>query len=154
MDKVIGIGEYAISDNTEDVLKTFALSSCVALTAYYPRNKVMGMVHIALPFSQEKQIHNPFYYAETAIPALIEKMCIQYGCNKPGLEIKLYGGAESTRKGDVFNIGKRNMEMIVSILNRMNLPVRFCDTGGHLSRNISADVATGAVKVNSQPICF
>lgn len=155
MDKVIGIGEYAISNDPEDIIRTFALSSCVAVTAYHPGNRVLGMVHIALPSPpQEKSTPGPFYYAETAIPEFMGKLCNEYGCNRLKLDIRLFGGAESTRREDVFNIGKKNVKTILSILSRMNLPVRFCDTGGHISRNISADVATGTVKVNCQPIHF
>ena len=47
MDKIVGIGEYAISNRREDIIKTFALASCVAVTAYSPSKGVAGMVHIA-----------------------------------------------------------------------------------------------------------
>ena len=49
MDRIIGIGEYIISDDPEDSIKTFALASCVAVTFYNPFIHLAGMVHIALP---------------------------------------------------------------------------------------------------------
>lgn len=36
MIKVIGIGEYAVSNNEEDTIMTFALGSCAALVIYCP----------------------------------------------------------------------------------------------------------------------
>jgi chemotaxis receptor (MCP) glutamine deamidase CheD len=30
MEKIVRIGEYAVSNNRNDILKTFALASCVA----------------------------------------------------------------------------------------------------------------------------
>ena len=155
MDKIIGIGEYTISNDINDVIKTYALSSCVALTAYDPIKNVLGMVHIALPNSgimQNGVVENPAYYADTALPLLINKMCIGYGCIKAELEIRLFGGADSVRKDDVFNIGKRNLKMIESILQQMKLKSCYSDSGGHLSRSIKADVATGTVKVVFQPL--
>lgn len=34
MEYVVGIGEYIISANQEDVVKTFALSTCVGIVIY------------------------------------------------------------------------------------------------------------------------
>lgn len=147
---IIGIGEYVISDNTNDVLKTFALSSCVALTVYNPIKKVLGMVHIALPNSeimQNRIIANPAYYADTAIPMLLHKICLGYSCTKDELEIKLFGGANSIREDDVFKIGIRNIEMVEFLLSQMGLKICYTDIGGNTVRSIAADVATGTVKV-------
>ncbi len=120
MDMIIGIGEYTITDDINAVIKTYALSSCVALTVYDPIKKILGMVHIVLPSCEI--MHNggdinPAYYADTAVPMLINKVCLGYGCNKEGLELKLYGGAKSVRKKDVFNIvkGKGNEKKIKPI---------------------------------------
>lgn len=106
MDKVIGIGEYVISNDPEDTIKTFALSSCVALTAYHPKSKVLGMVHIALPSSKEKPVHNPFYYAESAVPEFLEKFSSEYGCNRPELEIKVSAERNLSEKETTFILGK------------------------------------------------
>lgn len=157
MDRIIGIGEYTITDDTDAVLRTYALSSCVALTVYDPTKKVLGMVHIALPNSEIKQngmIANPAYYADTAIPMLIHKACLGYGCTKDKLELRLYGGAQSIRKDDVFSIGIRNVEMAKLMLKQMNLMLCYSDIGGNTARSVAADVATGTVKVVYQPLCI
>lgn len=155
MDRIIGIGEYVISDDTNDVLKTFALSSCVALTVYSPIRQILGMAHIALPCSeimQNRVIASPAYYADTAVPLMINKMCTGYGCIKEELELRLFGGAASLRRDDVFNIGIHNIEMVKSVLGSMNLEICYYDSGGKISRSIAADVATGTVKVMYQPL--
>ncbi len=157
MDRIIGIGEYIITDDTDAVVKTFALSSCVALTLYDPNKKVLGMVHIALPNSEIKKngiIANPAYYADTAIPLLIHKACLGYGCTKDRLELRLYGGAQSIRKDDVFNIGIHNVDMVKLMLKQMNLMLCYSDIGGNRARNVVADVATGTVRVVYQPLCI
>lgn len=157
MYRIIGIGEYAISDDSNVVIKTYALSSCVALTAYSPFKKILGMVHIALPNLKNRKdmIHtHPAYYADTAIPFLFQRVCLGYGCEESELEIRLFGGAESGRKDDVFNIGRRNLDTIHDLLGQKGLSVCYSDTGGCISRSIEADVATGTVKVLYQPLAF
>lgn len=155
MDRVIGIGEYTISDNPDDIIKTYALSSCVALTVYSPVKRILGMVHIALPNSETAQnsiVSSPAYYADAAVPLLINKISFGYGCPGNELEIRLFGGAESMRKDDVFNIGKRNLEAIETKLRQLSLRACYRDIGGFVSRSVEADVATGTVKVICQPL--
>jgi chemotaxis protein CheD len=144
MQYVIGIGEYAISDNTDDTLKTYALSTCVALTVYSPLKKILGMVHIALPYSSiDKTGLSPGYYAETAVPLMLERMYLDYGCKKNELVFILYGGARSISIKDTFNIGNRNVDMIQKILETQNIICNTEETGGLKSRTIEVDVLTG-----------
>ena len=111
VDRIIGIGEYAISEHTNDILRTFALSSCVALTAYSPVKRVMGMVHIALPSSQIWQSSklSPAYYADTAVAMLINKICMLYGCAKGKIDPVGFRG-ESTTGGAVETWGTIHAE--------------------------------------------
>lgn len=155
MDIVVGIGELAISGNENDVLKTFALGSCVALMAYAPDKKVLGMVHIALPDSSvnsEDGRLRPGHYADTAVPLLINKICYEHGCHKNGLIFNIYGGARSAQNGDVFKIGERNIYVVKKILALNNVVCTGADIGGNYSRTIEADVATGTVKLDLYPM--
>lgn len=157
VDIVIGIGEYAISNNEEDVIKTFSLGSCVALTIYCPKNKVLGMVHIALPDSNinlEESKNKPGHFADTAIPLLLDTLSSKYGCNKYDLVCNMYGGSNSIQNDDNFQIGKRNIDSVLNILGEKNVTLNKCDTGGFISRTIEADVKSGTVKLSSYPIKF
>lgn len=150
MDRVIGIGEYAISNNKDDIIKTYALATCVAVAVYCPSKTASGMVHIALPFpslSGDESIRQPGYYASTAVPFLINAMCTEFGCLKNELEISLFGGADSIRKNDVFNIGKRNLAAVKSILGEMSFRYNAEHTGGTYSRTLDMEVSTGRIKV-------
>jgi chemotaxis protein CheD len=108
MDRIVGIGEFVISNHREDIIKTFALASCVAVTAYSSSNRVAGMIHIALPSSSRDVGPNvrPGYYAVTGVPSFINRMCSEYGCYKKDLKIGLYGGSNSINE-DIFLIGKK-----------------------------------------------
>lgn len=74
MDRIVGIGEFAISNNKSDIIKTFALATCVAVTVYSPLKNIAGMVHIALPspaLPGDDSKTRPCCYAITAVPFLI-----------------------------------------------------------------------------------
>lgn len=153
MDTVIGIGEYAVSQGEAHTIKTYALASCVAVTAYSPLKKVGGMVHVALPFptgGDSKQ--RPGYFATTGVPMLVDKLCQEFGCRKGELKIQIYGGAKSINENDIFNIGKKNIEAVIQILTNLKLKVHKLEVGGTNSRTIEMDLTTGYVKVSIQPI--
>lgn len=154
MELVVGIGEYIISDKEDDIIKTFALASCVGVTAYSPKKKVAGMVHLALPTPLDENDHHdrPYYFAETGIPLLFNMICNKYGCLKDDLQICIFGGADSIRDNDIFKIGKRNIEAVESTLSNMGLRVHKADLSGNESRTLIMEVKTGKVKVQRQPI--
>ena len=78
--KVIGIGEMSISTDINDTIKTFALASCVGVTAYSSVKKVGGMIHIVLPTPSiiEKSNRRCCYYESTGIPTFINTLCKEY----------------------------------------------------------------------------
>lgn len=150
--KVIGIGECIISDNSKDVLATYALGSCVGICVYCRRKKIMALAHVALPDSGLSSVPCSFrecHFADTTVPFLIQKMTNEYGCTRGDLEIKLYGGARA-KSSDVFNIGPRNVEAVKAELDKLMLKYDDSSTGGHVSRTIKANVADGEVDVYSQ----
>ncbi len=154
MELVVGMGEYIVSDKEADIIKTFALASCVAVTAYSPAKKVAGMIHVVLPSPLEIRDHikRPGYFAKTGIPLLIDKICREYGCMKEELRIQIYGGAASIRGNDSFNIGKRNIEAVLATLSDIGLTVHEADLRGSESRTLIMYVESGSVKVNRLPI--
>jgi chemotaxis protein CheD len=151
--KIIGIGEMAISKNSEDSIKTFALASCVAVVVYSPYRRIGGMIHIALPnpTNLEKESNRLNHYASTGVPNLINKMCI-YGCTKGELMIKLYGGANSIRSDDTFNIGRKNLDAVRKILVEMDVKFDDTETGRNVSRTIELNIYSGQVIVSYQQI--
>lgn len=153
MDRNVGIGELVISNHSEDILRTFGLASCVAVTAYSPSQGVAGMIHIALPTppTDVNPMVRPGYYAVTGIPYFIQKLLSEYGCSKKDLRIGLYGGADSIHD-DNFQIGKKNVAIIKKLLSDMKLYYSVDETGGIISRTLMMSVATGTVNITTQPI--
>lgn len=153
MKHAVGIGQYIISNNKEDVISTYALGSCVAVTIYCPLKLVAGMIHIALPSKliSDNISKHPGYYADVGLPIFIKKILYTYGCEKESLIVGLYGGAIAKRP-DIFDIGPRNKNKIKEILRDFQMFPSINDTGGNISRTIHMDVSTGNINTVVQPM--
>jgi chemotaxis protein CheD len=154
MEHVVGMGEYLVTDREEDFLRTFALASCVAVTAYSPYRKAAGMIHVVLPapMGLRDRLERPSYFAETGIPLMINVMCRKFGLKKDELCIQMYGGADSVLPQDIYNVGEKNIDAVKHTLLVLGLMVLKADLRGSDSRTITMDVKTGSVDVYRQPI--
>ncbi|NOX88654.1 MAG: chemotaxis protein CheD [Calditrichaeota bacterium] len=149
---IVGVGDIVVSRNPHDQIKTYALGSCVALIFYSPHLKVAGMAHIALPDSKvnkERAKKKPGYFADTAIPKLINNLK-QLGIQKNSqVWIKMVGGANILDPQGKFNIGKRNVLAIKKFLWKYCLGAIAEDVGENHSRTVSVIVRDGRVIVSS-----
>jgi len=148
---IVGVGEMAVSGDAGTIIKTYGLGSCVAIIALDPITGIIGMVHVALPDSNiDRGIakERPGYFANTGIPALIDMMH-DYGSiiNTGKMIVKIAGGAQTLDENNVFEIGNRNVTAIKRILWMNNMSPVSADTGGRLSRTVSAYVSSGTVKI-------
>lgn len=154
MELVVGLGEIIVSDREEDVIKTFALASCVAVTVHSPLKKVAGMIHIVLPhpFDRRDCEERPGYFAESGIPLLFQKMCGYYGCRKEELRVQMYGGADSINRKDIYRVGLQNINAARQKLIEMGIAVCGADLRGTESRTIAMEVGSGRIEVLRQPM--
>ena len=148
---VVGVGEYYVSNKSDDLIKTFALGSCVAVIAYDKEKKIAGLIHIALPDSKKSQKNKeypPGYYADTGIPILFKEMG-KLGATRENTSIKIAGGSNVLNNMDKFDIGKKNVLAIKKILWKNQLGVIAEDTGGNIPRTISFYVESGEIEISS-----
>lgn len=150
---ILGVGDYGASNSQDDIIKTFALGSCVSVIFLDPKTRCVGMAHIALPDStinKVKATEKPGYFADTAIPALLAQMAA-LGCDKrgKGIIVKLCGGANVMDTNDTFQIGKRNALSIKKILWSYGMGAIAEDLGGNYSRTVSISVSAGLVTLSS-----
>jgi len=151
--KVIGIGEIGICHKPGDSVKTYALGSCVALIFFAPKVPAVGMAHIALPDSSiggnGRSKNLPGYFADTAIPSLINEFKRLGIVKNHEVRIKLVGGANIMDPDGHFNIGKRNVLAIKKILWQYKLGAIAEDVGASHSRTVDAQVDNGVVVITS-----
>ena len=147
----IGIGEWAVSNDAADTLKTYALGSCVAVLIYDKRLMIAGMIHIALPDSTvdlQRARSLPGYFADTGLPVMIEEMK-KRGAVRGNVWVKLAGGASVMDPGGFFDIGKRNILAAKRILWGSSLGPVAEDTGGNMSRTVSIVISSGETTISS-----
>lgn len=147
----VGIGEYAISKNRKDQIVTHALGSCVALIVYSPETKYTAMAHIVLPEvingQKRRSDSQPSYYASEIVPELLEFFISSIQCEPQLIEVSIVGGAEAINKEDVFQVGQRNVQQILSILLVYGIVPKSIDVGGNVSRTVWVDINDGSIRV-------
>ena len=147
----VGIGEWAVSSEGGDLLKTYALGSCVAVLIFDTKLQIAGMIHIALPDSKvdlERARSLPGYFADTGLPVMIEEMK-KRGAIRGSVWVKLAGGASVMDPAGFFDIGKRNILAAKRILWGSSLGPVAEDTGGTISRTVSLSVSDGETTLSS-----
>jgi len=152
---ILGVGDFGATAETNGILKTYALGSCVAVMILDKKTRCVSMAHVALPessISPSKAMSLPGYFADTAIPALFEAMKrATGGVLSPAndLIVKMCGGANVSDTNNTFNIGKRNALALKKTLWKYGLAPRADDTGGNFSRTVALYQATGIVEISS-----
>ena len=150
---VLGVGDFGVVAKPGDLVKTYALGSCVAVVILDPISKCVGMDHVALPdssISAERAKEKPGHFANTGIPALLQAMK-RAGWNGISKQVivKLVGGANVMDPNNTFNIGKRNVLAIKKTLWQFSMGAVAEDVGGQISRTVTADVNEGRIIISS-----
>lgn len=146
---VVGISDCKVTKDSDAVLVTYALGSCIAVAFYDPAAKVAGLLHYMLPESAidaAKAAQNPFMFADTGIAQLIEAFQAAGGEPKR-TRVRLAGGAQVLDSEGVFQIGKRNYLAARRILWKAGILIAGEAVGGEVSRTTRLEVATGRMWV-------
>ena|GEM_PF-395930 len=153
MEHIVGIGGFAVSGDGPDVIKTFALSTCVGMVFYSLRKRCMGMAHIQLPNSRAAHAEDkPSRFADVAPKFLLDQMISKFGMTKGEVLISLYGGIDGRGETDCFRIGEKNLATVKAAFKALGLVYNEVDTGGCDSRTLVAYVGTGVVEVIKRPM--
>lgn len=152
---VVGIADFAVSNNQNIVLTTYSLGSCLGIAVYDPIAKAGGLLHIMLPdssISPEKAVVQPAMFVDTGIPALF-RAAYELKADKHRMLIYVAGGAQIMDDKGYFNIGKRNYDALISLFGRHGLRIEAEQVGGMVNRTMSLNLETGHVtlKVSGQP---
>lgn len=147
----VGIGDWAIATAPDDILKTYALGSCLAVIITDVKLGITGMIHIALPDSTidpVKAQNKPGYFADTGLALMIEEMK-KHGSVRANVRVKLAGGAAVMDDKGIFDIGKRNILAAKRLLWKSSLGAIAEDTGGEISRTLTVKAMDGETTISS-----
>ncbi len=149
---VVGVADMAIARESQGHLVTYALGSCIGLSAFDPVAKVGGLLHFMLPQPAEhadpKDL-KPYLYATTGIPLMFRKL-VEAGARKERLILCAAGGAEIINDAGVFAIGKRNRTILRKVFWKDGTIIAAEDTGGGLARTMTVNLSTGEVKIRTR----
>ncbi|HET8550654.1 MAG TPA: chemotaxis protein CheD [Bryobacteraceae bacterium] len=151
---VVGIGDAAVSADPDSELVTYALGSCVAVVAWDPRARAGGLVHYMLPLSvldARRAESRPFMYCDTGLPLLLERL-YGLGAKKERLVLRAAGGAQVLDENGIFNIGRKNEQILRQILAGFRLHLDEENFGGAVSRSVGLEVATGRFWLREYPV--
>jgi chemotaxis protein CheD len=149
---VVGIGEFAVSNDGDSVMITHALGSCIAVCLWDSTAKVAGLLHLLLPSSDINPARaetQPAAFANTGIPLLF-RTAYQYGLDKKRCEVRLVGGADVTGIGEgVTSVGKRNILAARALLWKNGVMVKAEAVGGQSPRTVAIHVRDGRTQVST-----
>lgn len=149
---VVGIGEFAVSQDPGAEIVTHALGSCIAVCIWDPAQRVGGLLHFLLPDSKinpERARQQIGAFADTGIPALFQA-AYKYGLDKKRCEVRLVGGAEiSAVAAGSLRVGKRNVLAARNMLWHNGVMIRAEATGGTVPRTVRLSVDDGRVEIST-----
>lgn len=156
MKKIVGVSDLKVSDNINETIITYALGSCLGITAYDPIARVGGLVHVMLPLSKADRAKakiKPAMYVDTGF-ALLMNSLFKMGAQKKNLEIIVAGGAsmKQHQDDDYFKIGQRNFTTLRKMLWKNDMIIHKKDIGGNRSRTMELWMNDGIVTINKNPI--
>ena len=147
----VGIADMKVA-KSEDGVITYALGSCVGVALYDSAKKISGLVHVMLPEpGKNSKIDSIAKYATTGVPELIKQM-VGAGAMKSRITAKIAGGARMfTMKSTsgIGDIGRRNAEMVKTMLKREGIRLLGEDCGADYARTMVIFRADGRVEIKS-----
>jgi len=138
--------------NHPAILTTLGLGSCVGITLYDKKKKIIGMAHVMLPSSKIASANtNRAKFADTGIIELLDQM-LAVGASKNDLVAKMAGGAQMFAfegTNESMKIGARNSEAAKMLLQKLGIPLLSEDTGGTHGRTIELYSDDGRLMVKT-----
>ena len=152
---VVGIGEFAVTQDRADVIVTHALGSCIAVCLWDAAAGVAGMIHFLLPDSRinlQRAHEQPAAFADTGLPLLFQA-AYALGAEKRRLRVRLVGGAEISAvvEGRRWRaaVGRRNVLAAKNVLWRNGVLIDREEIGGRIVRTVHLSGADGRLQVSS-----
>jgi chemotaxis protein CheD len=152
-DRVVGVADCGVAVWPVRSLSTYALGSCIAVTAYDWRTRTGGLLHVMLPDSAidrsvSRGSMNPFMYVDTGLPELLRRMEVK-GAPARRLRFSMAGGASMMAGSAAFEIGRRNHLALRQAFLKLGVFVDVEDIGGNESRSIRLDLESGRVDLRT-----
>ena len=147
----VDISDMKVSKRSDDILVTYSLGSCVALSLYDPVVGVGGLIHCMLPLSKIDPVKaraNPYMFTDTGVQALLQAV-FDMGAKRENLVTKVAGRARLLDSKNLFRIGERNYTVLRKVLWKNNILITSEDVRGTISRTVYLYMDTGRTTIKS-----
>jgi chemotaxis protein CheD len=154
MTVVIGVADCHVTNDVSNVLVTYALGSCIAVSIYDPVARVGGLLHFMLPEAPADAAQagkSPYMFADSGIPMMFHA-AYDKGAQKRRLRVRVAGGAQIMDEHGVFNIGQRNCLAMRKIFWKAGVMVHAEETGGKSARTMRFEMSSGRVFLKSPDV--
>ena len=145
---LVGMGEIAVSGDSNTVITALGLGSCVGLFVYDYKALVAGCAHVVLPNNRiDDDEHFPAKGMNTAFDRLVDAVYKITKC-RPSLSWALVGGAQlfsGLAPNSVMNIGARNIAAAEKQIAQRGIQPIFTDFGGDKGRTARLCVGEGTL---------
>jgi len=148
----VDISDMKMSRNSEDVLVTYSLGSCVGLTLFDPVAGIGAMIHCMLPMSKidpDKARLKPYMFVDTGVAAMLGDLYAA-GAQRHNLIAKVAGAGSPLGREQTFRIGERNYTILRKYLWKNNILIAKEDVGGTKARTLYLNMADGRTTVKSE----
>lgn len=158
---VVGMADFAVSNNPAAILTTYSLGSCLGVAVYDPVARAGGLLHSMLPDSkldEVKAARQPGMFLDTGLTSLLNALS-EFEVERRRLKVYVAGGAQIMDSAGVFNIGKKNHQALLQLLQREGLRIEAEQVGGLVNRTMHLSLATGGVALKisghakEMPLC-
>jgi chemotaxis protein CheD len=146
---VVGIADFAVSNNPNIILTTYSLGSCLGIGVYDPGIRAGGLLHTMLPDSKLdpfKAAKQPGMFVDTGFTALLNAL-LELNADRKRLKVYVVGGAQIMDGAGFFSIGQKNYQALVAMLAREGLSIYAEHVGGMVNRTMHLNVETGGVSL-------
>lgn len=147
----VDIGGLIVSADTEDVLISYALGSCLGLAIYDPVARIGGLIHSKVPVARQARPEiggGPATCADQGATLLLQAL-FDLGARKNRMIVSV-AGCGNPVKSITHDIGQRNYTIARKVLWKNGLFIHAEDVGGEKPRTISLDIANGDVFISSR----
>jgi len=147
----VDISDMEVSKRSDDILVTYSLGSCVALSLYDPVVGIGGLIHCMLPLSKIDPVKaraNPCMFTDTGVQALLQAV-FDMGAKRENLVTKVAGGARLLDSKNLFRIGERNYTVLRKVLWKNNILITSEDVRGTIARTVYLYMDTGKTTIKS-----
>lgn len=148
----VGIGEFIVSRDSNQVLKCVGIGSCIALCAYDPAARVGGIAHMLLPCSRNRdEMSSPVKYIDIGVPHILNKM-VKMGATRSNMILKIAGGAKMLSipgSNPNLDIGQKNIAEVKAAIDRERMLICGADLGGNFGRTIEFFIGSGKITVKA-----